>query len=520
MKKTLVLTLLVLAVSGIAQNSADKKQVKKMMKDAFYEYEGQDYYSAWRLYKRVLAIEPAHEEAAMNAVASMYKLNYPTDSAFFVAENLANNKRRGAKFYLARIKHQQLLFDEANTLLTNYARDKKKIHSDTEINYQLGLVKNAKENRAHPKQSIIKNMGTAINSPYPDYVPVIMPDESAIYFTSKRPNPSHPNKNGDNNSYEDVYVSYRENNTWKQAESLGIPVNSETNDGCVAISPDGQKMIVYRTAADFVSGDLYLTRMGKNNQWEPLQLMTSEINSPYIETSACFSNDTSEIFFSSDRPGGLGGKDLYRIRKLPNGKWSAPFNLGPNINTPYDEDAPFLHPDGVTLYFSSKGHTSMGEYDVFKSVYNNETNDFGISENLGYPINDVKDDIFFVLSVDGQRGYYSSGKQESKGEVDIYEIDTRFGENDLKVWQGVSYLGSNTGRVRITLMEKGSDKVNGYYLSNPDNGRFILVVNPMKAYTATVEADDFGQKEFEIKPMAFEQKIEKLNFTLTKNAAE
>src|SRR4051812_42160950 len=113
MKKTMVFILLILAGTGMAQNTPDKKQVKKLMKDAFYEYDGQDYYSAWRLYKQVLAIDPNNEEAAINAVTSMYKLNYKTDSAFFLAGNLATNKKRGAKFYLARIKHQQLAFDEA-----------------------------------------------------------------------------------------------------------------------------------------------------------------------------------------------------------------------------------------------------------------------------------------------------------------------------------------------------------------------------------------------------------------------
>jgi Tol biopolymer transport system component len=247
--------------------------------------------------------------------------------------------------------------------------------------------------------------------------------------------------------------------------------------------------------------------------------MSKEINSPFIETSACFSNDTNEIYFSSNRPGGFGGKDLYRIRKLPNGKWGAPFNLGSSINTVYDDDAPFLHPDGVTLYFSSKGHNTMGDYDVYKSTLNKETNQFSMAENLGYPINDVGSDIFFVLSVDGQRGYYSSIKDETFGGVDIYQIDTRFGDNDLMVKRGTSYIDNAPSGVKITLIEKDTHQEVGHYSSNPNTGKFILIVNPLKSYIALAESDHHTV-ELEIKPMVDIKLNEVLEIRLKKNNAQ
>jgi hypothetical protein len=289
----------------------------------------------------------------------------------------------------------------------------------------------------------------------------------------------------------------------------------------VAISSDGQRMIVYRTSeADPESGDLYVTRMGANNKWEPLQLMGKEINSPYTESSACFSNDTSEIYFSSNRPGGLGGKDLYRIKKLPNGTWSPPLNLGPSVNSAYDDDAPFLHPDGVTLFYSSKGHNSMGEYDVFKSVWDPHTNQFSQAENLGHPINDVGNDIFFVLSVDGQRGYYSSLKEGSSGGMDIYQIDTRFKENDLKVEEGLAFIEGKPGRVKITLVEKGTSIVAGNFYSNPGTGKFIIILNPLKSYKILVEDDDCDPVTTEIKPLAPDEAAHYLQFKLKKRNAD
>jgi Tol biopolymer transport system component len=301
---------------------------------------------------------------------------------------------------------------------------------------------------------------------------------------------------------------------------VGFPINTETNDACVAISPDGQRMIVYRTTANGLSGDLYLSTLTAGNRWSQPTLMPQEINSPYLEASACFSNDTVDIYFSSDRPGGYGGKDLYRLRRLPNGKWSQPYNLGRKINTRYDEDAPFLHPDGVTLYFSSKGFNSMGEYDVFRSTLNENRTDFMEAENLGYPINGPGNDIFFVVSADGQRGYYSSSKKDSYGDVDIYEIETRFGNNDLKVRTGVASLGGKPSRVLITLMDRESGQMQGTYYSHPDHGRFILVLNPLKRYQAIVEADGYVTEERMIEPLTFQDSNEPIRFNLKKQDAQ
>ncbi|MGZ4044529.1 MAG: hypothetical protein ACXVO9_15095, partial [Bacteroidia bacterium] len=216
------------------------------------------------------------------------------------------------------------------------------------------------------------------------------------------------------------------------------------------------------------------------------------------------------------RPGGYGGKDIYRIKHLPNGKWAMPYNLGPEINTQYDEDAPFIHPDGVTMYFSSKGHNTMGNYDVFKSVLDLETNQFSKAENLGYPINTVSNDIFFVMSVDGQRGYYSSIKEDTYGDNDIYEIDTRFGDNDLKVKHGMAYKNETPAKVKITLLDNEGNTVNGTYFSNPKTGKFILVMNPLKSYRAIIEAEGFTTQVVELKPLVLEDTDDDIEVKLVK----
>src|SRR5690606_23490736 len=156
------------------------------------------------------------------------------------------------------------------------------------------------------------------------------------------------------------------------------------------------------------------------------------INSSFEEKSITISKDGKTLYFSSNRPGGLGGTDLYKATKDAKGEWTNVKNLGPTINTPFDEEGPFIDYDMVTLYFSSKGHKNMGSYDIFKSVYDPVKNDWSEPENLGYPINTPDDDIFYVVSADGKRAYYSSVRDDGLGYTDIYLITTPEGMKDAE----------------------------------------------------------------------------------------
>jgi Tol biopolymer transport system component len=515
--------LIVICLSGFLFNycfaqGSSGKQVNRYLKQAGFYFESEDYLNALNEYHKVLAIDKKNETAVMNALVSRMKLNQPVDSFIQYTERLQSFRSPEALFYLGKVNHKLKSFDVALEYLYNYKAipERKRTILDEEVNYVIENCMNAKKEIAKPHRSVIKNIGEQINSAYPDYVPVVSPDESVLYFTSRRPGSTGDLKDPHGNYYEDVYVSYRENGKWSAAVNAGSPTNTETHDACVAVSPDGQRMIVYRTAPDIVTGDLYVTRMDTTGKWGPLEKYGSEINSQFIETSACFSNDTSEIYFSSNRPGGYGGKDIYRIKKLPNGRWGMPFNLGKEINTKHDEDDPFLHPDGITLFFSSKGHTSIGEYDVFKAELNTETNVFGLPQNLGYPINSVSNDRFFVLSGNGKRGYYSSVKEDSKGSSDIYVIDTRFGDNDLIVKHAIIYKGEVPGKAKITLLDNDSKQISGVFNSNARTGKFILVMNPVKSYKAIIEEEGFATMVLDLDPLSDNEEEKEIVIKLSK----
>jgi hypothetical protein len=184
----------------------------------------------------------------------------------------------------------------------------------------------------------------------------------------------------------------------------------------------------------------------KKNKWKKAKVQKEfqgVLNQKAFEPSISISSDGYTIFFSSERPGGLGGLDIYKSEKDVNGKWSAPVNLGANINTEYDEDSPFISADGKTLYFSSKGFNNMGGYDVYKSTF--DGNNWSAPENMGYPVNSAGNDIFFILSTDGKRAYYSSNKIGGSGKMDIYEIT--FANNYLPLDENVKAIQDSLKKI-------------------------------------------------------------------------
>lgn len=518
MKRFYTIIFLALTCLTVLSQPLSQKQIKRQLQDAQILFDTDDFLSALKIYKTVLRTEPKNETANLNALICEMKLGNPVDSVLSYYQVVQTSRLTEALYYAGLVNHKLKSFDIAIDYLNKYKmlpQDKRKV-DDAEVNHMTEVCNNAKKEMQNPHKAIIKNMGDEINSVYADFVPVITPDESLMYFTSRREGSSGGAKDIYGNYEEDIYVSYHRDGKWTKAENAGAPFNTVTNDGCVALSPDGQRMIVYRTEPDGATGHLYVTRKGVDDKWGPLQKYGNEINSQFVETSACFSSDTSEIYFSSNRPGGYGGKDIFRIKKLPNGKWGQAFNLGPNINTTYDEDAPFLHPDGVTLFFSSKGHSTMGDYDVFKSTLNTETNVFSAPENMGSPLNTVNNDIFFVLNGDGKRGYYSSVKDDSKGSTDIYMVDTRFGDNDLLVKHALVMKGDVPGKAKITLLDNDNRQVSGIYNASAKTGKFILVMNPLRSYKAIVEEEGYNTAVIMIDPMAYETEESELIIKLTK----
>ncbi len=421
-----------------------------------------------------------------------------------------SNKETGAPqdlyFYLARSYHREGNIEKArenyNEFLTT-AVDKtdNKFFAEVALE-QLDVATKFTQNPK--KNTTIVNIGNVINTAEPEYSPVTSLDGSSLYFTSRR----KWKKGKDNIELdpkmdfypEDIYVSYRDNDdgTWSTPERLNF-CNEEQNEASVAVSPSERKVYVYQDLVG--NGNMFFSEF-KNNRFGKIEdFPTSGVNTEEgWETHCYMTPDGRNMYFTSDRPGGFGGRDIYRIVKLPDGSWSQPFNLGEKINSRFDEDCPFMAIDNKTLYFASNGPNSMGGFDIFVTVVD-EDNNWTDPINLGSPINSFDDDLFYTETIDGRKGFITSRRADSYGDKDIYEvhndylsvksgyylkghITTKSGQpipEDVTV--GVNCLGCETDIHNVTAYPRMRD------------GSYIVNLQPCMEYEVIFAHND-GTTEF------------------------
>lgn len=279
---------------------------------------------------------------------------------------------------------------------------------------------NGKEFVSSPGDFSIVNIGREINSEFEDYAPVLNENEDEIVFTTRRREDNlNENVFEDNKPYEDIFVATKNGAAWTFAKNIGPVVNTPYHESSVALSADGNTLFIFN---DEGGGDIFYSERQPTGEFGPKIPLPGIINSSFEEKSISISKDEKTLYFSSNRPGGFGGLDIYRATKDSKGEWTNVKNLGPKINTEMDDDGLFIDYDDVTLFFSSKGRKGMGGYDVFKSTFDPKTNEWSEPVNLGYPINTPDDDIYFVITKDAKRAYYSSVREDGMGYTDIYMI--------------------------------------------------------------------------------------------------
>lgn len=258
------------------------------------------------------------------------------------------------------------------------------------------------------------NLGDGINTEFSEYYPIITLDGSKLIFTRKL-----------NYFNEDFFESQQQEKTWSKPISLPGEINTNLNEGALTISQDGQWLIF--TGCNFPTGygscDLYISYLTADG-WSTPENLGSRINTEFWESAPSLSPDKRDLYFSSGRPDGYGGKDIYVSHRLPNGKWSEPENLGPAINSAGDESTPFIHADNQTLYFTSNGHIGYGGDDLFLTK-KGPKNVWGKPRNLGYPINTIQNEGSLIIAADGSTAYYSSDRSDSRGGLDLYTFQLR-----------------------------------------------------------------------------------------------
>lgn len=418
-----------------------------------------------------------------------------------------------AYLFYGKALHLNYKFDEANAQYDyfekNYAKDKA---SKDDVAFLKMQTAYAKELVAAPINVKVENLGDSINGEYPDFSPVLSADERMIIYTTRRANSTGAEKGLDGQYYEDIVVSYKDDNgKWSAPKPVSEFINTNGNEASINISPDGQTLIVYQDIGKGGGDVFFSTWDGKD--WSSLQQFGSDVNTKYWETHACLSADGNTLYFVSDRPGGYGGRDIYRCVKLPNGKWSLAQNAGPMINTKYDEDGPFIHPDGITLIFSSNGHKTMGGFDIFVSIME-EDKKFSEPMNMGYPINTPGDDVFFVTSPDGKRGYFSSSKEGGFGEKDIYMMfipDAK--EKPLALFKGAILPADGEklpDDLEVVVINKETGEIVGRYRPKT-NGTFSTILPPNKNYNFSYQSkgEEFYNEDLYVSNDVSYQEIKK-----------
>ncbi len=453
-----------------------------------------DYAGALKLYEKLYQLDSLNKEVNYKMGVCNFEIKANRSSSLKYFKKVTSKEFPEVNFYLGKLYHLSRKFDLAIESFNQYKKYRgEKEHESNEVEDLIGKSYTARFFEQTPNTKVqLKNLGNSINTAFPEYVPLIPAEENFLIFTSRRKNDVWPNTNELGEYYEDIYMSKKVAGVWQSPVMLDTTINTAGHDACTGLSANGEKLLIYRTSADLVSGDIYESLL-IDNKWSGAQKLGPNVNSPeYLEASACYSPEGEVVFFSSNRPGGFGGKDIYSVKRLPNGEWAKPFNLGPKINTAYNEDAPFMHPSGSILFFSSEGHKNMGGYDIFKSDFD-EYGNFSPPVNLGYPINKVDDDIFFVLNTNASVGYLSSEREGGFGSQDIYKVNFLDSILPFNVYNLYLYDHSGTmiKNADVLLTEEPSGKMYGMYKSNENTGKILIIAEPAKAYGVTINADGY-----------------------------
>ena len=400
--------------------------------------------------------------------------------------------------------------------------DKNKYDADARIKE----CENAEILSESPTRVFIDNLGSNINSKYADYGPVISTDESMMIFTSRREGSTGGELDHDNQYFEDLYISYNEGeNRWAPSINMKT-INTEDHDASVGLSPDGSILYTFNGTPD---GNLYESKL-KGENWTKPKPLGKTINTKYHETSISISSDGKHLYFVSERPKdefgtpSKGGKDIFISERNEKGEWGPAKNLGEPINTPFDEEGIFIHPDNRTMYFSSKREGSMGGYDIFYSELDDEGN-WGEPINMGVPINTPEDDVFFIVTGNGRYAYMSSDREGSLGMQDIWRItflgpekpmltgteDNLIASSNVSIQTIVKQETVEVKKVRLTIMkgtitdaETGQplesaieivdlekDEIFANLSSNAATGKYLISLPSGKNYGITARTEGY-----------------------------
>lgn len=310
--------------------------------------------------------------------------------------HLANAYRIANNFNLA-LETYELFLKDADT----------EKYDTTLVRFQMQSCHNARDMMLEPADVDEKNLGPPVNDRFSEFNPVVSADESTLLFTRELP------------FYDAIFWSRKVDGNWTEPVNMTPQLGVDQDYYTSSLSPDGRTLLMYRI--DSYDGNIYMSRL-VNDTWSQVEKLNGNINTKFWESHATLSSDGKRIFFTSNRRESMGGLDIFVSARDSSGNWGPAVNLGPEINTVYNEETPFLTNNDSTLFFSSRGHYNIGGYDIFRSDLD-EYGRWSTPVNVGYPLNTTDDDLFFTPLGSGNRGYFGKFTGDGQGRMDIFSCD-------------------------------------------------------------------------------------------------
>lgn len=414
---------ILLFIASSALVGQTKREVEELYKDANSYYYFEDYEEAVALFLQVYNKYP--DNSNLNFKIGVCYLNIPgykQQSIPYLEKAVTNTKRNyneqsiletkapyDAVFYLGNAYFITNQLDKARK---EYKKFKELIKNEKNWNlayydHQVSTIKNSEIIQAYPVNFLRNNLGEQFNNRFANYNPIISGDEKTIAYTTKQ------------KFYQAIYVSRKNGDNWGTPINITLDLQVDGNCSTLSLSNDGNELYLFKD--DSQDGNIYVTHFS-NGRWNPMKKLNENINTEYYETHASISKDGKKLYFTSNRKGGFGDQDIYVSNRIADDTWGPAENLGSVINTPLNENTPFITTDGNTLFFSSEGHNNMGGYDIF---YSQKKPDGTWSDpiNLGYPINTTDDDLFYTPIGDGSHGLIALFDKDGYGEQDICQVD-------------------------------------------------------------------------------------------------
>jgi outer membrane protein OmpA-like peptidoglycan-associated protein/tetratricopeptide (TPR) repeat protein len=497
---------LLLLHPAMAQDSckvALSKKTEKVYQDGIGLFKKGNYSLAAVAMKNVLKDEP-------DCIDAMYVLGLinfkKSESNFNEAEKqfrrvveLCPGYDMYANYYLAEIYFGKDSFELAVPQLNAFLKDVDKIKKDEDYNRATELLRYAKfyteltNNPVPFLPKVVEGISTTEN----EYLPILSPDNQMAFFTREKHIPADRNSLVQTPKMKEkfMYSMLNPDGTYSAGEEMPEPFNINDNEGGATLTADNNTLYYtvcrYDKVRKYQNCDIYLSE-NVGGSWTPIHSVSTKVNlSGSWESQPSISTDGRILFFVSDRSGGYGGYDIYRVIKADNGEWGTPLNLGPLINSTGNEKSPFIHPDGKSLYFSSDGLPGLGGYDIFFTKLN-DNNTWTKPKNIGYPINSTEDEVGFFVSTDGNRGFFASNKFNGKGGWDLYAFDLYDAARPEKVLFIKGTVRSESSaepiKARIELRNLETKKISEIPLDT-NTGNYVAVTPFSSDYIMTVKKE-------------------------------